>query len=175
MKKVLSVIPIALIILALAGISFAQQSGANVNPQDSNFVKNASMDNQMQIKMGQLASQKGASKEVKDFGQRLASDTTKHNQNLKEIAHNMGFPFSFDIDTERQMMMDIFAKKCGEDFDRAFVSMLAQDNRNHIDQFEKEARDGKDAEIKSFASKELPVLRQHQNELYKLEPHVAKK
>jgi putative membrane protein len=175
MKRVLSIIPIALIILAFAGISFAQQSVAYVSPQDSNFVKNASMDNQMQIKMGQLASQKGTSKEVKDFGQQLASDFTKRNQDLKEIAQNKGLPFANDIDTERQMKIDNIAKKSGGDFDRAFVSMLAQDNRNHIDQFEKEARDGKDAEIKSFASKELPVLRQHQNELYKLQPHVAKK
>lgn len=175
MRKVFFVLSVVLIMTALVGLSFAQQSKPALDRQDSNFIKDAALDNQMEIQLGQLAARQGSSQEVKNFGQRMVNDHTKANQELMSIAQQKGISVPTTLDRDRQKKIDDLGKKSGADFDRAYMSDMAKNHRNDINKFEKEAKDGKDADLKSFASKTLPTLRQHEGMVAQIQPQVAKK
>jgi len=49
----------------------------------------------------------------------------------------------------------------GPAFDKAYVGDMVQDHKEDVADFEKEATSGQDPELKAFAVKYLPVLKQH--------------
>ena len=51
--------------------------------------------------------------------------------------------------------------KSGAAFDKAYVDMMVKDHEKDVKEFEKEANNGKDEQIKGFASETLPVLKEH--------------
>lgn len=53
------------------------------------------------------------------------------------------------------------AAKTGADFDKAFISAMVDDHEDDVPMFEKKSQNAKDADVKEFASSNLPTLRGH--------------
>lgn len=53
---------------------------------DQQFVTEAAEGGMLEVKLGELASQKGVSQEVKTFGKTMVTDHTKVNEELKALA-----------------------------------------------------------------------------------------
>ena len=66
------------------------------------------------------------------------------------------------VSNDEQKKMDDMSKKTGKDFDKAYVKEMVDDHDKDVKDFEKEAKDGKDADVKAFAAATLPVLKMHQ-------------
>jgi putative membrane protein len=49
----------------------------------------------------------------------------------------------------------------GADFDREYGKMMLSDHRKDVSEFEKQSTRGTDADLKAFASKTLPTLKEH--------------
>ena len=49
----------------------------------------------------------------------------------------------------------------GAAFDTAYVKEMVVDHEKDVAAFEKEAKDGKDPDVKAWAKKTLPTLRSH--------------
>ena len=111
--------------------------------------------------MGELAQQKAQSDSVKQFGQRLATDHKEANQKLEKICDQKGVSKSTELETEHQSMIDHLTSLSGEQFDKAFIKHAVTDHKKDIKKFEKEASEGEDPAIRSFASETLPTLREH--------------
>ncbi|MBI3653058.1 MAG: DUF4142 domain-containing protein [Acidobacteria bacterium] len=60
-----------------------------------------------------------------------------------------------------QKMSEKLAKLSGADFDREYMKYMVEDHVKDVAMFEKEAKTGKDADIKAFAEKTLPTLKEH--------------
>ena len=53
------------------------------------------------------------------------------------------------------------ASLAGTEFDKAFIALMVKEHDAAIALFEGESRDGRDAEVKEWAAKQLPTLRDH--------------
>ena len=62
----------------------------------------------------------------------------------------------------------------GAAFDRAYVDDQIRDHEKTIALFEREAKSGKDAELKAFAEKTLPTLKEHLSMVRDLKTKLAK-
>ena len=141
----------------------AKMSGVmKVDKDDADFAVEAANGGMAEVALGKLAEQKGVSQDVKDFGAKMVKDHGMANDKLKAIAmqKNITLPDSLGND-EKQTMADL-SKKTGKDFDKAYVDAMVKDHKHDISAFEKEANNGKDMDIKNFASTTLPTLREHQ-------------
>src|SRR5215213_10295803 len=67
-----------------AGHSMASMSA------DMKFAMMAAMGGMEEVEMGRLAAEKGASDEVRQFGQRMVDDHSKANQELMQIVSSKG-------------------------------------------------------------------------------------
>jgi putative membrane protein len=56
---------------------------------------------------------------------------------------------------------DLDQKKTGVEFDKEYIDQMVKDHKEVIDEFEDQAEDGKDPEIKSWASGKVAALRHH--------------
>jgi putative membrane protein len=142
---------------------------------DARFVLQAAEGGMMKVAKGKLAAQKGAHEGVKQFGQKMIDDYSKVNDELKSIAgaKNITLPG----ETPQSPMHATLAKLEkleGAAFDRAYVEDQIRDHEKTIALFEREAKTGKDAELKAFAEKTLPTLKEHLTMTQDLKTKVAK-
>jgi putative membrane protein len=68
---------------------------------------------------------------------------------------------------DQQVMMkaqatkDKLSKLSGADFDRQYMEMMVKDHVKDVKEFEEASTKAKDADVKAWAAKTLPTLREH--------------
>ena len=140
----------------------------NDQNRDQNFIKEVASGGLMEVEMGKYAQQNAMNPRVKSFGAMMVRDHSKANDELKSIAtsKNMALPTTME-DKHREMMSDI-QKKTGADFDKEYIKEMVDDHEKDIEKFKKHAEKGVDPDLKTFASKTLPILLMHQDSAKKI-------
>ena len=142
--------------------AMGEQTGmANMAAQDHNFLMDAAMGGMLEVELGRLATQQGASDAVKQFGQRMVDDHGKANQELMSLAQSKGITLPTEIDEKHKKDMTKLSSLSGAEFDREYGKMMLADHRKDVSEFEKQSTRGTDADLKAFASKTLPTLKEH--------------
>jgi putative membrane protein len=128
---------------------------------DKKFAKNAALGGLAEVELGKLAQQKGASDGVKQFGQKMVDDHSKANDQLKEIATKENLDIPSALDSKHQSKIDKLSKLSGPAFDKAYVKDMLKDHEQDVNEFQLEAQNGNDPNIKQFAASTLPTLKDH--------------
>lgn len=140
-----------------AGSAMAQQ----LSTQDKTFVTKAASGGQAEVMMGQIAEKNAASPQVKQFGQRMVTDHTQANQELMTIARGQNITLPTTPDPKDRSTSERLSNTKGQAFDTAYMRDMVQDHEQDIADFQKEAQNGQNPQLKAFAQKYLPVLQQH--------------
>jgi putative membrane protein len=154
--------------------SKAPTTGKAAATADAQFVRQAAEGGMMEVAKGKLAAHKGSHEGVKQFGQRMVDDHTKANDELKSIAGGKNITLPGESPKPMQAAMAKLEKLDGAAFDRAYVDDQVRDHEKTIALFEREAKGGKDAELKAFAEKTLPTLKEHLTAVRDLKSKLAK-
>jgi len=128
---------------------------------DQAFAMKAMQGGMAEVELGRLATQKASSDDVKKFGQQMVDDHTKANDELKSIVSSKGVTAPSMADSKSESMKTKLSGLSGAAFDKAYMQDMVSDHRKDVAEFEKEANSGTDPELKAFAAKTLPTLRQH--------------
>jgi putative membrane protein len=139
----------------------ADKAMAGGKVADETFVKKAAMGGMAEVDLGKLAVDKASSDDVKKFGQRMADDHSKANDELKTLAQNKHITLPTEPDPHEKAMHDRLAKLSGAAFDRAYMQAMVADHRKDVNEFRMESKSGKDADVKGWAAKTLPTLEEH--------------
>lgn len=146
---------LALTLALLAAPAFA------ASKDDTAFAMQAAQDGMAEVEMGKLAQQKGQSDRVKQFGSRLIADHGKANDQLKSIATGKAIVLPTAVDAKHKQAHAKLAGMSGAEFDRAFKQQMVEDHQKGVALFEKQSKSGEDKDLKEFAAKNLPTLRDH--------------
>jgi len=139
-----------------------EQTGmGNMTADDRKFVMEAAMGGMMEVELGRLAAQQGASDAVKQFGQRMVDDHSKANQELMALAQGKGITLPTEMDEKHHKDMTKLSGLSGAEFDREYGKMMASDHRKDVSEFEKESSRAADADLREFATRTLPTLQEH--------------
>lgn len=131
-------------------------------PAEKTFVAKAASGGMAEVKMGQLAVEKGTSPTVKKFGQKMVDDHSKANDELKAIASKKNLQLPTEVDSKQQATYDKLAKLSGGDFDKAYMDAMVKDHNEDVREFKKATSTaGMDADVKAWAEKTLGVIEQH--------------
>jgi len=126
---------------------------------DRRFVTKAADDGADEIALAKLATEKASNAEVKSFAQKLVDDHQMVATELQGIASQKNVKVDKDNDHDRAYKR--LSKKTGNDFDQEFVEHMIDEHEKAIKMFEKAAKDAKDSDVRSFASKHVDHLREH--------------
>src|SRR5438067_1595292 len=130
--------------------------------KDSNkFAANAAQGGLAEVEMGRLAAERASDPAVKEFGQRIASDHARASAELKTIAQKKGIQLPGELGRSQRSELDKLAKLSGAEFDKEYMSAMVKDHETDVKDFETQAKQGGDPDIKAFANKTLPVLQRH--------------
>lgn len=128
---------------------------------DAKFAVVAFEGGMMEVQLGQLAQTNASSEMVKAFGRTMMDDHNRTNNELKAIATRKNITLPATLGDRHQKHYNDLAKKSGTDFDKDYMEMMVENHEKDINLFEKEANEGKDEELKMWASLTLPILRHH--------------
>ena len=143
----------------LTGAAMGQAMKAG--DKDQQFLRHAASDGLAEVQLGQMAAERSTNPEVQRFGQRMATDHAKANQELMTLAQSKNLSIPKEIDKKHQKTVQALTKKQGTSFDREYMRDMVKDHEKAVQLFTTEANEGKDADIKAFASKTLPTLQEH--------------
>jgi putative membrane protein len=162
MQRIMTVVGLITLSLGvwLAPIAVAQDP-KQASHSDQMFVQQASSGGLAEVRAGQLATERAASAEVKQFGQQMVTDHTKANQELTTLAQAKQLPVATALDPKHQAMAEQLATLHGAEFDRAYLAGQVADHEQTVTLFTTQATEGHDAELKAFATKTLPTLQEH--------------
>jgi putative membrane protein len=137
------------------------KAAAELSPQDRAFAEEAARGGRAEVELGQLAAQRGQHERVKEFGRRMQKDHGEANQELHKIATRKGLELPKDMGPEHKKVHDRLVKLSGADFDREYMREMVEDHEEDVKAFKRQAEQGKDADLRSFAQKTLPTLEKH--------------
>jgi putative membrane protein len=139
-----------------------KMSSMAMNSTDTEFANMAAMGGMAEVKWAELAMQKSTDKAVKKYASKMMKDHTKANKNLMKVAakHNMTLPTTMSED--QMQVTSQLQQASGAEFDRMYIQMSGVDAHQKMQAlFQGEISGGTDADLKSFATKTLPVVQMH--------------
>ena len=132
-----------------------------VSMADKNFILAAAQGGMTEVKLGELAAQKGTRADVKAFGQMMVKDHTAINDDMKALAAQKGVTLPDSLDAKHQAMVDKMTALTGAAFDDAYIAGMIKAHIKDAKAFNVEAAATQDADIKSFLDKSIPVVEAH--------------
>ena len=127
----------------------AKSEKAKLSSADKKFVENAAKGGMMEVSMGKAASPKAQNSEVKQFADRMVRDHSKANNELKSIASKKG------ITLPKEEAPANFKT------DRAYIDMMVKDHEKDLAEFQKQAKNGSDPDLKKFAENTSKIVSEH--------------
>lgn len=142
-------------------VSNGTETQSTLSDQDKKFAEVAAKGGMMEVMAGQLAATNASNEKVKALGEMMVKDHTKANDELKNWAAKVGHQLPTSLDAEKQKVYDDLKAKKGADFDRKYTDLMVTDHKKTIADFKKQASDGSESSLKSFAEKTIPALEHH--------------
>lgn len=132
-----------------------------LSPDDKEFISKAGMAGLYEVQAANLALQKAANADVKAFAQRILTDHGKANAELANLATVKGATLPAELDGEPESALEHLGTLSGAEFDKAYMHHMTTDHQKDVAEFERAASGSTDADVKAFAGKTLPTLREH--------------
>lgn len=147
----------------------ADEEGAKATAMEKSFIKKAADGGMTEVELGRIASEKGGSDEVKDFGKQMVDDHTKINDNLKEVAGKMNVKVPDKVSAKHHATIEKMSGMSGADFDKAYVKAMVKDHKMDIAEFEKADKEVKNEDLKKFIEDSMETMKGHLEKIQKFD------
>jgi putative membrane protein len=136
-------------------------TSSNMTGEDKDFVAKAGMGGLTEVLMGNLALQKASHADVKAFAQRMVTDHSKANEELRQLALTKGLGLPTEMAGDHKAAFDHLASLTGAEFDKAYMTHMVEDHEKDVSEFDKASTSATDSDVKTWAGKTLPTLKEH--------------
>ena len=155
-------------LLALAtatAMTFALPAFAADSAQD--FVDKAAAGGMFEVDSSKIAEGKALDQGVKDFAQKMIDDHGAANAKLQTIAGEQKLTVPKELDAKHKADLDS-RQNAKDAVDKPYVQLQRDAHSEAVTLFESYAKDGDNAQLKTFASETLPTLKMHQEMIEKI-------
>ncbi len=128
---------------------------------DKGFMKKVARASTNEVALSQLADSHAMSPDVKSFAQMMITDHTKANTDLSALAASKGIDITKAVDKGNTDDVSSLSEKTGAEFDKAYAKKMYSAHEDAVKLFKKEAADGKDPDVVTFANKYVDTLGMH--------------
>lgn len=150
-----------------AGLTLA--SGARA--QERTPAAGAALKGLKEVTISKIGVEHATDADLKKFSEQMIADHTKANRELMDLAATKGIALPTALDVKTQFCGQSLAGLSGKDFDNCYAKAQFLAHMDAVSEFETEAERGQDPEIKTWAAKTLPKIKQH---LAMIKPHAMK-
>jgi putative membrane protein len=152
---------------AVDGKKMKRGAGEAGAADPATFVKKAALGGMTEVAASKLAVTKAQDPEVRSFAQKMVTDHTAANEELKSLAEKKGWMVPTSLDAKHEAIVQKLSSKSGADFDAAYSKQMMKDHEKTVSLF-KGATRSSDTDLAAWAQKTLPKLEQHEQLAAKL-------
>ncbi|GAA4347817.1 hypothetical protein GCM10023185_03140 [Hymenobacter saemangeumensis] len=139
----------------------AQNTAEAPHATDAEFMMSAAHSDQNEIQQSKMALAKGVTGMVKEHANMMIADHTKSTADLKKIAAKKGVTLPTDMDAEHKALAAEMEKLSGKDFEARYMQQMVLDHQKTVNTMVSHDKMTKDADLKGFIAKTLPVVQKH--------------
>jgi putative membrane protein len=133
----------------------------NKSAEDVEFLVDALRTGLAEVQLGALAEQRSSDPRVRDYGAKLARDHSTQVAEIERMLKPLNVTLPVEPSTEAQAHHASLARLTGEEFDAAFLEMMVASHAEAIEAYGAQTHANPDRMLSDFASKSLPMLREH--------------
>jgi putative membrane protein len=126
---------------------------------DQQFLSEAYDHSTEQLALGELATRQGHSDQVKKMGAQIVTDETAALKKLTQVAEKNSLTLPKAPPAQDMATVSRLTKLEGKQFDDAFLAQVRARDHHALNSFQQESKNGKNDDLKTYASEELPVIR----------------
>lgn len=156
-------------------------SGDAISAGDRDFVEGMAIGGMAEVELGRMAMERGASPEVKQFGDMMVKDHSKAGDELKQVAMQHSIPMPAGLDQKHQDLKTTLSNLNGVEFDREYMKAMVDGHEDVVDRLQTRASEDRfgddkgevkpersdnpvEAALNQWAAKALPTVRHHLDE-----------
>ena len=136
-------------------------SSARISKLDKMFVTKATESGLAEVQAAQLAQQKSQDAAVKAFAQGMIDDHTAANEKLTTVASSKDIIAPTEPNAGQKKVLSRLQGLEGSKFDRVYMASRIKAHEMMLKLFQREAANGKDADLKAFAETTVPAIEKH--------------
>jgi putative membrane protein len=159
------VIWIGVMILAVSSApaiaSAKKSSSATKSMTDQAFVIDAAKGDMAEVELGKVAASKATNEQIRKLAKRMVDDHTKALDDLRAVAKKDSITLPAAVDPNDEAIKDRLDSLSGTPFDRAYMDAIIKDHRQDVVEFRTQSKTAKNADVKGYATKMLPMLEEH--------------
>ncbi|MBP7149107.1 MAG: DUF4142 domain-containing protein [Acidobacteria bacterium] len=149
-----------LLCLAIAA-SAAAALADDLADSDKQFLQQAAKSGMAEIRLGDLATQRTRSEDIRALARDLV-DKHSQNQQLLDLARRLDFRLAeHRPDEKEQTLFDRMRGLAGQDFDRIYLHEVVLAHERDVARFRKAADEARNPAVKAFAAQSLLQLEKH--------------
>lgn len=152
--------------------SAKSSSKGTLSSSDHKFLEAALHGNRDEVTLGRLASQKAMDPQVKAFADMMVKDHSQGVTEIESLAKDKGLTLPAEKPPASEAKLD---KLSGAAFDKAYVTDMVADHKKDVAEFKKESTSAMDADVRNLASKMLPTLQMHLDQITMIHSSMSKK
>ncbi|MFL6673258.1 MAG: DUF4142 domain-containing protein [Massilia sp.] len=151
---------IALMIAAAAAVPHLS-SAAEPGKKDSKYMTESAQGLMSEVKLGDMAQQRGQDERVKAFGKQMVDEHGKDLQNLRQLATQKNVTLPETLNDDQSKEAEKLGKLSGKDFDKEYLKYEAKDHAHDIKEQGEQMKKTADPDLKKFASAEYETVTKH--------------
>jgi len=146
--------------LLSTGASAAQSSATS----DQDFLTRAIRNNQLELRLGHLATERGNSPDMKAMGEKMVKNHGDLEKQLEDLAQKSGASQTPELTADQQATYSRLAALSGPDFDQNFKQTLNDIHVHELSMYKSEVNQAQDPELHALAQKRVATLEKTVNQ-----------
>ena len=145
-----------------SGMAMGDPNGPTApHKDDKEFMMSAAHSDQNEIQQSRMALAKGVTGMAKEMANKMIADHSKSTADLKKIAAKKGITLPTDMDADHKAMKPAMEKLSGKAFEEKYMAQMVMDHQKTANTMMAHEQMTKDADLKAFIGKTLPVVQMH--------------
>ena len=128
---------------------------------DREFLAKEGEEGLFEVTLGSLAQRKSASAAVRAYGAQMISDHGAALDELRQLGNARGVILPTTLNAEHEKLTGELSKLGPASFDGRFVEKMVGEHEDEVARVEKASKEADDAEVRAWAAKRLPIIRDH--------------
>lgn len=139
----------------------AAQGQEAAGDPDKFFLVQAALMNLAEVEIGRVAAERAASSEVKEFARKMVEEHTQANRELADLARKKGLELPGKAGDMPARVAAHLSKLQGQILEQEYLALMTAVHAMAVSLFESKVRLARDPDIRAWAERTLPVLREH--------------
>ena len=129
--------------------------------KDKMFLRSATIVGMVEVQLSELALRKSTSDDVKQFASLMVADHATLIESLRASAESQGVRLPNKLPPREQTTYEQLRALSGEDFDRQYIKILADDHHKELREFRSEIANTQDVMLRSVVQDATATLHRH--------------